>query len=96
MRLPRYPDYIPETTGELHEEIKLRNINTMISIIASYPEIFGNSIEYALTKLRAERGLTEFNEFAPCDGMTIEMVECLNKFNELHFLDVDFLATPVV
>ena len=96
MSLPILPDYIPCTTGSLHDEIKIRNMNVVISLIRNNPSVFGNNLEKALIKMRTYGMLTDYNEFAIMPDMSINTILDVNKFNELNFLDIDFLSTPVV
>ena len=96
MSLPMLPDYIPVTTGSLHDEIKIRNMSVVISLIHNNPSVFGNNLEKALIKMRTHGMLTDFNEFAITPDMSINTILDVNKFNELNFLDIDFLSTPVV
>ena len=96
MSLPILPDYIPNTTGSLHDEIKIRNMNVVISLIRNNPRVFGNDLEKALIKMRTYGMLTDYNEFAIMPDMSINTILDVNKFNELNFLDIDFLSTPVV
>lgn len=96
MSLPILPDYIPDTTGSLHDEIKIRNMNVVISLIRNNPSVFGDSLEKALIKMRTYGMLTDFNEFAIIPDMSISTIIDVKKFNELNFLDIDFLSTPIV
>ena len=96
MSLPILPDYIPSTTGSLHDEIKIRNMNVVISLIRNNPSVFGNDLEKALIKMRTYGMLTDYNEFAIIPDMSINTILDVKKFNELNFLDIDFLYTPVV
>ena len=96
MSLPILPDYIPSTTGSLHDEIKIRNMNVVISLIRNNPSVFGKDLEKALIKMRTYGMLTDYNEFAITPDMSINTILDVKKFNELNFLDVDFLSTPVV
>ena len=96
MSLPIQPDYIPYTTGSLHDEIKIRNMNVVISLIHNNPSVFGKDLEKALIKMRTYGMLTDYNEFAIMPDMSINTILDVNKFNELNFSDIDFLSTPVV
>ena len=51
MSLPILPDYIPSTTGSLHDEIKIRNMNVVISLIHNNPNVFGK-LDDEKSKLR--------------------------------------------
>ena len=96
MSLPILPDYIPSTTGSLHDEIKIRNMNVVISLIRNNPSVFGKDLEKALIKMRTYGMLTDYNEFAITPDMSINTILDVKKFNELNFLDIDFLSTPMV
>ena len=96
MSLPILPDCIPSTTGSLHDEIKIRNMNVVISLIRNNPSVFGNDLEKALIKMRTYGMLTDYYEFAIMSDMSINTILDVNRFNELNFLDIDFLSTPVV
>ena len=96
MSLPILPDYILSTTGSLHDEIKIRNMNVVISLIHNNPSVFGNDLEKALIKMRTYGMLTDYNEFAIMPDMSTNTIMEVKKFNELSFLDIDFLSAPVV
>lgn len=96
MSLPILPDYIPGTTGSLHDEIKIRNMGVVVSLIRNNPSVFGSNLGKALVKMRTYGMLTDYNEFAIMPDMSINTILDVNKFNELNFLDIDFLSTPMV
>lgn len=71
-------------------------MNVVISLIRNNPSVFGNDLEKALIKMRTYGMLTDFNEFAIMPDMSINTIVDVKKFNELNFLDIDFLSTPIV
>ena len=71
-------------------------MNVVISLIHNNPNVFGNDLEKALIKMRTYGMLTDYNEFAIIPDMSINTILDVRKFNELNFLDIDFLSTPVV
>ena len=71
-------------------------MNVVISLIHNNPSVFGNDLEKALIKMRTYGMLTDYNEFAIMSDMSINTILDVRKFNELNFLDIDFLSTPVV
>lgn len=71
-------------------------MNVVISLIHNNPSVFGNDLEKALIKMRTYGTLTDYNEFAIMPDMSINTILDVKKFNELNFLDIDFLSTPVV
>jgi hypothetical protein len=71
-------------------------MNVVISLIHNNPSVFGNDLEKALIKMRTYGMLTNYNEFAILPDMSINTIIDVKKFNELNFLDIDFLSTPVV
>lgn len=95
MGLPIKPDSIPDTTGDLHAEIKLRNINAIIGLIRNNPDIYGHDIERALSKMRFSGLLTGFNELAINPDMPLGTILDIQRFNEWNLLTIDFLTTPV-
>lgn len=95
MGLPIKPNSIPDTTGDLHTEIKLRNINAIICLIKNNPDIYGADIERALSKMRFTGVLTEFNELAINPDMPLSTIFDIQRFNEWNLLTIDFLTTPV-
>ena len=71
-------------------------MNIVISLIRNNPSVFGNDLEKALIKMRTYGMLSDYNEFAIMPDMSINTILDVKKFNELNFLDIDFLSTPVV
>ena len=71
-------------------------MNVVISLIRNNPSVFGNDLEKALIKMRTYGMLTDYNEFAIMPDMSINTILEVKKFNELSFLDIDFLSTPMV
>ena len=71
-------------------------MNVVISLIRNNPSVFGDDLEKALIKMRTYGMLTDYNEFAIMPDMSINTILDVRKFNELNFLDIDFLSTPVV
>ena len=71
-------------------------MNVVISLINNNPSVFGNDLEKALIKMRTYGMLSDYNEFAIMPDMSINTILDVKKFNELNFLDIDFLSTPVV
>ena len=72
------------------------HLNIVISLIRNNPSVFGNDLEKALIKMRTYGMLSDYNEFAIMPDMSINTILDVKKFNELNFLDIDFLSTPVV
>ena len=85
---------IPDYANSVLEEIAFRNIEKIIAIIKSRPEVFGESVGHALQSLRDNKVLTKYNTLATQPEMAPWLRLQVVNFNCTNLLDPEYLKIP--